>query len=319
MLAIFVPAAIDLLRRATNRTACRSLAVAALAALPILAIIPLWSFETLGTVRTTPLNRYVAEFTPFDRPFAKSSIPLPPLPDDLARNFQRHERDAARNRFSDAPARTVSSRLRIVLGDGFRGWRRLLLPFAIVGVLAFGRRLWFGLAAACCIFGLYLTYAYPITHTGYYSYEFQPVLLIAAAAGLETVTALIAGSRRDPVEPASPARSEVLWLLILAGFAIPCAADLEKRRLDQARYTEARTSLHAAIRNLSVTRAVIFMKFPVDQYQLGCPVENGPFLDRQPIWLVRDLGSRNAELLRIAGGRSPYSYDIRTRRLRPLL
>jgi hypothetical protein len=317
MLAIFVPAAIHLARKARGRGAFRNFALAVLAAVPVLAILPVWSYETLGTVRTTPLQRYIAEFMPFDRPFAKSQDLPSTLPDEIRRNFERHARDASRNRFSDAPIETISRRLEIVLGDAFFGWRRFLVSLAVAGALSYGRRLAFGFAAALCVFTFYLTYAYPITHTGYYSYEVQPVFMMAVAAGLETVLTAISGS--DCVPGGGNVRKGAVGILLLASFAVPCARDLGQRRLDQERYTEARRALRLALLRLPVRRAVVFMTFPRDQSQLGCPVENGPFLDREPIWLVRDLGTRDSELLEIAGGRSAYSYDVKTRVLHPLL
>ena len=113
-------------RGATYRKAgqARCLAARALALAATLALIPLWSWNTVGRLDTTPYSLYADRYFPFDRPGWRFDArpPQSPLPPDMAKLSYDLGSYFAAHRLDRLPA-IVVERLSQILGQSFPGWR----------------------------------------------------------------------------------------------------------------------------------------------------------------------------------------------------
>ena len=305
--AAAVPIVIVVLRLAVKGRRWSPLAGAAALGAAFLVVIPAWSFETTGNWRVTPLALHVKRYTPYDGLGLGWHAPPPerPLPPDLAevtRSLGRFQKKHTLRRLPE----TAAARLGQIEADALAGWRRILVPLGLYGLLSAGAAAGIGAVTAALNFAAYLLFAHPVNLTVYYV-ESYTVLAFFAALG---ITRAFLGARGASERPGGRAS---LALFLLAAATAAGGGDLFRSRVNFALASERKAHFAAAVQAIP-GRAVVFVRYGRGG-SFSSLVENGPDLGRQRIWLARDLGPANDRLLRIAGTRTPYLYLDESRRL----
>jgi hypothetical protein len=273
----------------------------------VLLILPLWSWTTLGSVRTVPYMEYARLYFPFDGVGLTfdATPPARTLPPELSRYGDR----LAEHFRSHTPARLpliAAERMAALGGQLFEAWRGVLVLFAIAGAIDATRhkRSWLALPAisASALFAGHLTFAHPAEWTHYY-FEAFPLVWVIVALGVWAITAQLPASRR--------ARRVVITVLL-----ITAAMDVPRVRSRTIRWRE-RVEVASAKVDAIPGPAVVFVEpeHAVSPYGL---VHNSTSLSHDRVWVVRDRGDDNQRLLSRAKGRRPYLLNPNTLSLRSL-
>jgi len=302
MLALVVPTVIvvALKQRRAGQTRCLPVATMALAA--TLAFIPLWSWNTVGRLDTTPYSLYADRYFPFDQPGWRFDArpPEAPLPPDMVKYSRDLGSYFAAHRLDRLPTITME-RLTQLLGQSFPGWRLVLIPLGLIGVLTARRfqtpeRVIFGSAAL--LFLLYLNFAHPPQWISYYI-EAQFALYLAVGLAISRLSARL-------LAPLA---------MVVTVLAVTDVAAARRHRLDWQRRADGPASVFGTI---PAKRAIVFVRFGGNWNLAVSLVRNEAALDAAPVWVVRDLGPRNEALRRLAPDRVAYRYDTAAGRLERL-
>jgi hypothetical protein len=286
----------------------------------LLAVIPLWSVQTIGRWDQTPLSRYQEVYFPFDRlGFGVDSTLAPerPLPPDLRQNSAELQRVHAAHTVAALP-KTLAGRVGAIASRTWDGWRLALAPFAVLGLFVLCRRGWFGLASAGTLLLVYLAFGHPRNWALYYV-EAQPVFAFVTALGVwHAATRLPArwfGARLAGRSGAERAAVAVLALVLVA---LPLSAgDVGRARVRKARQLAEQRAFESLVGRIPEERAVVFVRYGPEHNYHASLIRNGPDLERARVWRVYDRGAENAELLRQAPGRVGYLYDEEAGTLTP--
>jgi hypothetical protein len=306
MLALAIPIGVFVLKEVSRRAVWDHLTLAFLLGCLVLAIVPLWSQRTTGNWSTTPLSLYTRTYLPFDRiGFGLgASDTLPPLPRDmnwLAEHFRRLHMEY---RITDVPT-TLLIRAAGVGRDMWEGWRLVLLPFALFGLLAGPREGRFAFVGCLFLLGAYLPYAYPAFWSVYYL-EALPVLAFLSAAGIWWVT-----GRQEGWIGAALAGAVLLAML---PFAVP---DLSRARARKQEYLSEQRGFRDKLAALP-QRSIVFVRYGPEHNINWYLVRNEADLDTARVWVVHDLGRENARLTALAPDRVALLYDEGRDSLTPL-
>ena len=90
----------------------------------MLTLVPVWSWNTVGRLDTTPYSLYADRYFPFDRPgwHFDARPPATPLPPDIVKYSHDLGSYFAAHRLDRLP-QIVQERLTQILGQSFPGWR----------------------------------------------------------------------------------------------------------------------------------------------------------------------------------------------------
>jgi hypothetical protein len=132
-------------------------------------------------------------------------------------------------------------------------------------------------------------------------------------AAFLTACGIFAGARLlfpdSPGAPAAPAWRRLAFSTVLAGAMVALtlreAPAHRQWRLARADGQLAQRALKARIPD---QRALVFVQHAPALWRHNF-VTHGPFLDRERVWVVYDLGIRNAELVRAVPDRTAYVLD----------
>ena len=279
----------------------------------ILAIIPLWSWRTMGDPRVMPLTYYTKVYVPFDKPgFASGGDDRPStrLPRDLLRIQYAFYQEHLHHKISALPA-IAWARIKMIDRDAFYEWRGGLRLLALIGVLALTLDGWIALAAFAAQFVLYLSYAHPAWWTMYYV-ECTPVLAFLTALGMMRV---FTWTFRAPTDERRTVTAAAV--VGLAGLVAAVAVTRQvKVTLGQDHsFYDAFAQL---VRQIPEQRAIVFVRYS-DKHLDGLSlVRNVPDLQQAPVWTVYDRGEDNARLLALAPDRAPYLFDEKSWTLKPM-
>jgi len=307
MLAFAVPVGVVVLRDVTRASLWRDFAMAVALGTLLLGVIPLWSAETTGNWRLTPEALYTRDYLPFDKPgFGVDSTPparalAPPNRFTYLGFFDEHVKHT--------PARLpriALERLGVIAHDEWSGPRLVLVPFVVIGAFAMNAAAGFALVCSFALFAGYLSYGH-WSHWTLYYFEATPVLSLIAALGLwRAVDWIRARAGRTPAESRWYGRA-----LVVAAVPLVLLAAYELR--DFRRQRERAAAWDLAFRNLldhlPMKEAVIFVHYAPRVGPHAEVVTNSPHLADDPIWIVHDLGARNAELMRYSGPRIPLAFQ----------
>jgi hypothetical protein len=289
-------------------------AIAALAGVAVLGILPITSHGAVGDWRRMPWSVYAEEYMPSDRMgFGLSSVPpRRALPEDMrmlgvffAPVYEAH---VPKNLPSIAKRRATYA-----LGDMFGGARRALELFAIVGLLGLTVPMAVAASAAVLSFALYLPYGHASNWSLYYV-EAQPVLAFLAALGLWRVFVLVSAASfpRRPAEGSIDRMVRARGALAVAVFValmIPHSLQL----LSTVRFLKARDQLAQRWFSERVAeipeRAVVFVRYGPKHFIHRSLIVNEPDLANAHAWIVYDRGADNVRLANAARDRVPYLYD----------
>jgi hypothetical protein len=306
--ALAIPVLIVVARETVSRRSLRELAAPLVVGIGILALVPVWSRQTTGNWRLTPLMAYTQAYMPSDVPgFGLSTQPpevrLPPDQDEIEQIYRIHR---ARHTVASLPTTLLQRLVELEMHFCGSGWRLLLLPFAILGVFALTGAGWFALSGSAVLLLVYLSYAHPAFWTLYYL-EINPVLAFVTATGLWAVM------RRLRALPA-PAVALVASILLCLGLA------RTSYRVHQTlgRLRRPQVALAAAAQALPARRSIIFVRYGPGHYPHLSLIRNEPFLAESRSWFVYDRGPDNARLIAAAPDRVPYLADEASERFIPL-
>ncbi len=300
-------------REIFRRRAWRELAPALLPAACVLALIPIWSASTTGSVCTTPYALYSRIYFPYQRPgfgLPPASEPQRSLPPDMARFTELYRGLHAAHTWRAVP-RDVFDRLRGIFGDTWGGVRRPLALFAILGVLLLPREGIFALTTGALLVLSYIPYAHPWPWSVYYL-EIQPSLAFVTAVGLWMVICVVTSRRWPPRQalPRTVTGATALAALILAvAFAV-----LEGRAVVQARQERARESAYhrrfqELVSAIPEERTIVFVRYKPDHDPHKSLIANEPDLAGAKAWIVYDRGLENSKLTSLAPQRAAYLFD----------
>ena len=304
ILAFAVPVGVLVVWDVARTHRWRDFALAVMLGCAVLAIIPLWSAMTTGDWRLTPQTLYTRDYLPYDKPgFGLDTTPPALALSPVTRFTYIGFRD---QHVRHTPANVPSiawERLGVIAHDEWSGPRLALLPFAVIGLFAMNASVGFALACSVALFAGYLAYGHWAHWTIYYL-EALPVLSVIAALGIWTV---VERSRRGRgresfIGVAGPFAIAAVALTLLAGYEAVAWRDNHRRN---ARWDAA---FHELLDKVPVRSAVIFVHYAPRLGPHLDVVENSPHLFADSTWIVNDLGPRDAELLRYAGGRVPLAF-----------
>ena len=301
MLAFAVPVGIVVIRDVVRLRLWRDLGSAVLLGVTILAVIPLWSAETTGSWRQTPLTLYRRDYLPFDKPgFGfDTTPPLLPLNPVNRSTYVEFSREHIGHTPRSLPS-IAWDRLRVIAISEWRS-RLVFVPFAVLGLFCLTVEMTFALICALALFVAYLSYGHFSEWTLYY-FEGIPILSMVTAVGLWRSIERTAGRFRVALwEP----RAALLVLVPLAAVTAHEVSIARANHLDAARWN---TEFDGMIAALPKHPTVIFVHFTPGVQPHPNVVRNSPNLADEPIWIVNDLGDRDRELMRYAGPRVPLHF-----------
>lgn len=298
MLAFALPIGVIVVRDAWRLRHWRSFAAAVALGTAILAIVPVWSANTTGDWRLTPLELYRRDYLPFDRlGFTPDTTPprraVSPVLEPTYEFFRvEHEKQS----LSAVPRVAASRAGQLALGF-FPTWRVILALLAIAGLVAMAAPVRFALASAALLFATHLAYAHWAPWTVYYL-EVAPVVSLLVALGCWTLTRrIVSARRRRIVAIVTPA-----LLLIVS---LPSIGRWRRDHLERSAFDRRFAASLAKV----PTPAIVFIRYSPRVAQHVGVVANQADLEHAPVWIVHDLGARNDELRRAAPDRASFDFE----------
>jgi hypothetical protein len=309
MLAFAIPVGIYVIRQVASKRRWRDLGLAVLVGIGFLAILPLWSAKTTGSVTDTPLALYRRQYLPFDHTgfgldSTRATFPLSPDNADVYAEFAPEHVD---HTFQHLPP-IVATRLATIARQEWPGWRIAVIPLCLLGATLALVELWFAAACAFALFVAYIFYAHHAAWTLYY-FEGLPVLAFFAAAGLVRLAQWTVRWRTPMLDRG---------LIAAAACALLVAAPrtlLTWRRghIELARYD---TAFQRLVAQLPFRGSVIFVRYALDMHPHTNIVTNSATLATDRTWVVIDDPAKNLQLLRAAAGRVPLLFEEQGARIR---
>jgi hypothetical protein len=313
-LVFAIPVAVVVLRDAVRRRLWRQVAIAAIAALPVVAVLPVQNAATGGPWYKLPYSRYTSAYLPFDHmglglDERAPGRTRPPDIERLAQAFASFHREYTARR---VPAALVA-RVYVFFTDLVGSWALPGLLLALLGAVAGPATLRFAIGTAALLFVTHLAYAHPPQWSLYYA-EALPIGAAAIAAGVVTVAASVA--RRLSLD--RPRERQALLVLLASAIAIwplPERVAEVQLNLDVAR--EPLLRFEAAAAGIE-SPAVVFVRYALGHRMHRSLIGNPANYAAAPVWVVYDRGDDNARLIAVAPGRITYLYDERREQLERL-
>jgi hypothetical protein len=298
MLAFAIPIGVVVVRDVVRTRSWRSFGVAVLVGVGCLSVLPLWSARTTGSWRLSPLELYRRQYLPYDR--MGFTVDTTPPTEKLSPVMQRTYEYFLTPHLEQTAARvplTALDRAGSLAVALFQGWRLPLAALLLLGLWHAPAPLRFAAGSAALLFLAHLPYAYHAPWTVYYL-ETAPVVAAIVAFGAVSLF------RRW-----RPGRESRLAALVLALLVVPGAAEAARWRRDHQRATAFDRRFASALEQLPARPAMVFMQYAPQFAQHLSVVANHPRLEDVSVWVVHDLGQRNAELRALAPGRASFDFD----------
>jgi hypothetical protein len=295
MLAFAVPMGMLVIRDVAREHLWRDLAFAVVLGTAVLCVIPFWSARTTGDWRLTPQQLYTHDYLPYDKPGFTVDRTPPARPLSPVNNYTYVGFFGEHVKHTPARLPAIAlDQLRVVAHDEWSGARLILVPFVLLGLTAMSAEVAFALACAVALFVAYLGYAH-WSHWTLYYFEGLPVLSVITALGVWKALGQLRSDRR--------VRLGAVGLLALLS-----AHELRVWHHSHAVGAAARVAFHQMLSELPMRTAVVFVHYAPRLGPHASIVANSPHLAEDPIWIVNDLGSRDAELMRFSGPRIPLAF-----------
>jgi hypothetical protein len=307
--AVALPVALLLARTRFRGVRGREVLIALAAVLAGAAVWLTWTVQTTGTWRESPYALYSRQYFPFDRPgfgVSDALVGRPDLPSSmrsLANQFIKlHETHTVAALPGILVERTIA-----LIAEQFGGWRILIGPFFVFGLLRSRAELRFALWSPVVLLLAYLVFAHAPAWTAYY-YEVLPVVWVVIALELVALAKRIGRT----VEGRRYATSAVTILCCAAG-----SFDVRTAR----QHVAARQGFHRYAEHVLATAsnpALAFIHgdgYPTHDVSL---VQNVASIQEAAQWRVLDRGAENCALMARAPSRNAYVFSTQTMTLKPL-
>jgi hypothetical protein len=291
----------------------RDLLLSVVVGTAVLAVIPIWSAFTTGDWRLTPLLLYTRQYMPYDLP-GFGLISTPPT-QEMSVQLQHLNILYSRWHPGHVPANlphTLAIRAER-LTESVWGWSgRILMVFAVVGLVTLDGVIAFALASSVGLLLLYLYFATPPGWTLYY-YETVPVYAYLTAAGLAWAISLLGRPRGTRPAPVFAWRSR-RWATVLLGTAlaigVPGLVAAHLIRGEHARIRRLHVEFETMRQTIPASRAMLFVHYSDTHDPNISYVKNVLDPGAERVWAVFDRGpDENAKLMALAPDREAFIYD----------
>jgi len=302
MLAFAIPIGVVVLRDCWRLRSWRDLSLGVAVGTAVLMILPLWSWRTTGDWRTSPIEQYRKDYLPFDKLgfTPDTSPPLRPVSPVLRSTYDYFLMARKQQTLAAAP-RTAWERVLEVTIAVFQEARLPLLALAAWGLFtaagAAGTALRFGVGSAAVLLAAHLPYAHWAPWTVYYL-ETVPVLAALVAVGIADV------ARRASRE--GERIGVALACAAILAFAVP---NVLKWKRDHRTRSNFDRRFAEQLKTIPTQHAVVFVRYSPRVAQHIAVVFNYADLSKAPIWVVHDMGPRNADLRKLAPDRASFDFD----------
>jgi len=315
MFAFFIPIAFIIVRYVYRARSWCDLGLATIAGIAMLSIIPIWSFKTTGSWTDTPLGLYTRMYMPYDYPGfgVDTTPPERKLPEDMM-SFNRGFLFGHSEHVPSAIPRVLGERIATVLGEFASGWRMLLLPFALLGLLGARRELWIGLITTGLLFLSYATYAYPPGWTLYYL-ETLPVIAFVCASGLWNTVAYLARWLPHLFKGPIPF---YCGIMALTAMVVLSSVEVFQTRLMVSHDRAYFEVFQILLESIPEEKAGVFIRYSPDHNPHQSLINNAPQIDKASRITVYDRGADNQKLIDLLPDRAWYVFDEANFRLTPL-
>lgn len=303
MLAFAIPIGVVVMRDVARLKLWRDLTLGITIGIGVLSILPLWSWRTTGNWREAPVELYRKDYMPFDKlGFTADTTPPRRTVSPVLTAVYDYFLMARKEQSLAALPHTAMDRVLQVTIVMFQAARLPLLFLAVLGLFAGGPAalpLRFGAISAAALFIAYLPYPHWAPWTIYYL-ETTPVAAAFIAVGATAVARRVVATAR--AVPASLA----LIVAVVAAFAVPSVAEW---RLDHRKRSAFDRRFANQLRLLPSRHAIVFVHYSPRVVQHIAVVFNYANLAAAPVWVVHDLGPRNADLRRLAPDRASFDFE----------
>lgn len=315
--AYAVPTAAVTLALIWRRRAWRATTIALCAGLAVVALLPLWNWRTLGSVRRSPYTTYDQTYIPFEHlGFGDNGGRTPTtLPPDLYAQLHGYEavhRDYTAAHFVEA----AKGRAYYIWywSFGRTGWTALLSVFLLLGVAIGGIEGAVAAGAVLALFAAYLAYAHSESWSLYYYEALAPMAFLVAVGVARAIGFIVARTATVAEALAHPRtrRATVGLAMVCVPFAL---ATIGRDRIEKMQMTAGQTAFEREAARLPKP-AVVFVRYAPDHIVHMSLIANDGDLAHSSLWRVYDRGPvENAKLRALAPGRHAFLYDEASRRM----
>jgi hypothetical protein len=313
MLAFAIPVGVVVVRDVRRSGLWRDFALAVSIGIVVLGIIPLWSAETTGNWRQTPLTLYQRDYLPYDKPGfgLDTARPARPLNAVNAFTYSEFDREHRTHTLRNLPI-IAADRLRVLAISEWSGARLVLVPFVVIGLFAMNGATLFGLICFAALFVGYLSYGHFAEWTLYY-FEGIPVLSVIAAVGIvRAIDLLWRSADSTSGEPSQlpswgHARRHA-YVVVAAALAVLIGIEGRTWRATHVENARWYTDFNQMLARLPRNPTIIFVHYAPRLQPHPNIVTNSPRLADEPVWIVNDLGDRDVDVMRLAGPRVPIAF-----------
>ena len=309
--AFALPVGVVVLRDVWRERRWRDLVAAVALGSCVVAVLPLWSWGTLGDWRRMPQVEYMHDYMPFDFPHfgAVSESPkLTPPPDVAAINvslLQAEREHTLANLPRDARIRAES-----FWGTAFPAPSALFLGMVALGLVVLPVAGWIAVATLVATFAAYLAHPTWPQWTVYY-FEVTPVLVFLAALGFAALLRVMGGewagwrAPRVVSAPRAMVAALVCCVLLLPAVLSNAAA----ARVWLAANTRERREFESDVAQLPHQPAIVFVRYGPRHSPHRSLTVNRADWEHAPAWIVYEMGEESERLVKLAPNRHPYIYD----------
>lgn len=302
MLAVAIPVGVVVMRQTILMRRWRELVLGIAVGTAVLSILPLWSARTTGDWNRSPVELYRRDYLPFDRLGFQTDTTPPQRWSSMSlvlRETHNYILNARRQQQAESLPQIALRKVIQFAISLFQGGRLPLLAFAIAGLFFLRGPLAFAAYSALVVFIAYLAYPYWPGWTVYYL-EIAPVAAMVTAVGIWRAAVRIGTSERRGRLAAA------LATLAIVGIGVPI--------VDHWRAVHRETSrpyrdFARMVERLPEQPGILFVRYSPRVARNIAVVRNFADLSRAPVWVVHDLGDRNAELVRQSAGRAAHHFD----------
>jgi len=299
MLAFAIPIGVVVARDVVRLRLWLDFGLAFLTGVLVLGILPLWSARTTGDWRVSPLEQYRKDYLPFDKiGFTIDTSPPRRTVSPVLKTTYDYFLFARKQQQLSALPEIIGDRalnLTIIL---FKGARLPLLLFAIAGLFFMSAPLQFAAISALLLFIAHLPYAHWAPWTVYYL-EAAPVIAMITAVGIWRVaTRILADERRVRL-------ASIFVTALLVGYAVPAIVFWRNDHRGRAAFF---VRFAVELKKLP-PHSIVFVRYTPRTLQHIAVVFNSADLAHERVWVVHDLGPRNAELRRLVPDRTSFDFE----------